>query len=1673
MREKRKKNKMNWNQLWTSFLLCLLIAGALGNASFAHAAEPPADFRSWGTMPSVSTSDSKGYYQITDMRTYGSNLTNDMSAGDSYYNSLHYYSATRITYQKKFSVSYGTKINLSGSLQDNGSGGLNTSAMGTISWNVMEWDQYGGFLWDSGWIETNEAYAVGTDARGKCTNAWGTDYSVGSRSTVAYITILFRFVDETGYDGAGAIEITPANVAEYFPNMFLCFKPFTYTVDYSGYGTNTTINRLGTESISLDVSGISNKTGYDIGWKVTSSSSVGDNWMNGKEYKAAQINTWLSDGNFYNSLFGNVTFKAVYIPKEYSITYYPNGGSGNVITDSFKYDSTYTIRAATTYTKPGYSLSGWNKLANGTGGGYTAGESGTWTSTSNISLYAQWTPNIYTIMLDNQGATTAGTEKYYQKYDIGNYSNAGCTTVTSSITVPQKNGYKFNGYYTGTNGSGTQYINSSGAISSTKTTFTTNITLYAYWTVDTFAIKYHANGGTGTMADTTANYGSAVTLRGNAFTRTGYTFKGWATSPTGNVVYSNGVSITMPAGTLDLYAVWEKNSYKLTYHANGGSTTATEKIYYYGDAVDLSPAATKDGHTFVGWSTLQNARLPLISYSMPDKAVTLYAIYTIKVSDVQNHEYPSYTGTPSVDNDELYFLVWIKGDSSIYKYYPLTFKANVGHMTYRYELPSTDVSAFVNGRTYCYQIIAWDNAGNKTVLLEGCSDDTPIPPGDVPEEPVKYAQTVEHYKYNAATGSWVWFKDTKTFVVEGRTFTPSYTTPPTGYQADSKDGGGMVTGNKTYKAYYKPINYLVTFHANGGSCNTASKYVAFEGYYGTLPTATKTGQEFAGWNTKQDGTGKTILSSDIYTTAGPTTLYAQYKANTYRIVLDNQGATTAGTLEYFQKYNAGNYSTQECNAAITTIVIPQKTGYTFGGYYTGTNGNGTQYINSAGVIGSIKTTFTADTTLYAKWTVNTYTIRYHANGGSGSMGDTSAAYGNAVMLRSNQFERVGYTFEGWATSVSGSKVYSDLDSVKNLTTTSGGVVNLYAVWTANTYTVTLDNQGATTAGTLEYFQKYGVGNYKDSNYSVPMTSITLPVKTGYTFGGYYTDANGAGQQYINTAGTIGSTKTTFTVDTTLYAAWTENPYTIRYNANGGIGTMADTEAVYDTSVTLRANSFERIGYTFIGWATSPTGSKVYNDLDSVKNLTAASGGVITLYAVWSINVYPVVYDYQTNGGSGASVTEKQVGYGSDIDLSVTAVKDGYTFVGWNTDASATTKLTSLTMTTEPVVLFAIFQKTITVTFVEMGDTGTVTNSVSQTVYNNTKYADFLIGEKTSWSSWENAGWTNETAADADALVSTGGTYRTDKSITLYALYTSDVTVSYDTNGSHASYESQTKPRYYNASGNSIYPAFTIAKAPTLSGNTFVNWIGKSGTEYVPETNAVIKETVCLTAKWDAHPVLEVYNRYFTLEQAQSGAITQEELLKKVIGTDKEDGTLLNGTSVVVKDYSASTFTGITADKEVEITYQATDSFGNTITKTITVVVTDTTVKESKKVNYIRFISSRFYADDSGNLIEPEKGGLELTSIWRTNPSYKAVLESALYNKKVNEETKVVEYFGTSNEVKVAGSGDWQTEKSTWVFTKADIESVKGFVNEHGYGNIREPNALQLFEDSFCNCLKAN
>ena len=118
-------------------------------------------------------------------------------------------------------------------------------------------------------------------------------------------------------------------------------------------------------------------------------------------------------------------------------------------------------------------------------------------------------------------------------------------------------------------------------------------------------------------------------------------------------------------------------------------------------------------------------------------------------------------------------------------------------------------------------------------------------------------------------------------------------------------------------------------------------------------------------------------------------------------------------------------------------------------------------------------------------------------------------------------------------------------------------------------------------------------------------------------------------------------------------------YTVKFNANGGTGTMVDEPLAYGIEKALTANAFKRTGYTFQGWATSATGAKVYSDKQSVSNLTTTAGATVNLYAVWK-NANPLYMVIDLSGGSSA--TSYPVTY-------LDAVPSG----GW-TDTYKTTKL---------------------------------------------------------------------------------------------------------------------------------------------------------------------------------------------------------------------------------------------------------------------------------------------------------------------------------------------------------------------------------------------------------------
>lgn len=235
-----------------------------------------------------------------------------------------------------------------------------------------------------------------------------------------------------------------------------------------------------------------------------------------------------------------------------------------------------------------------------------------------------------------------------------------------------------------------------------------------------------------------------------------------------------------------------------------------------------------------------------------------------------------------------------------------------------------------------------------------------------------------------------------------------------------------------------------------------------------------------------------------------------------------------------------------------------------------------------------------------------YTIHYDANGGTGTMADQYVFVNVATNLTANSFTRNGHSFDGWNTAADGNGTdYTDGASVTNLAA-SGSSITLYAKWEAGDYKITYNLNGGTVA----------TSNPTTYNEETETFTLNNPTKIGYTFKGW------------SGTGLTGDENTTVTIsqgstgDRTYTANYIPNTYYIRFNANGGTGTMSNQEMTYGTTANLTANSFENPAYVFTEWTTQADGTGThYQDEQSVRNLTTINGAIIDLYAQWEDERY--------------------------------------------------------------------------------------------------------------------------------------------------------------------------------------------------------------------------------------------------------------------------------------------------------------------------------------------------------------------------------------------------------------------------------------------------------------------
>ena len=232
----------------------------------------------------------------------------------------------------------------------------------------------------------------------------------------------------------------------------------------------------------------------------------------------------------------------------------------------------------------------------------------------------------------------------------------------------------------------------------------------------------------------------------------------------------------------------------------------------------------------------------------------------------------------------------------------------------------------------------------------------------------------------------------------------------------------------------------------------------------------------------------------------------------------------------------------------------------------------------------------------------------------------------------------------WPNAVSGAALKLRETADANYSKPSAAAQGSQTV-TTTTFTVTYDANGGLNAP-----DPVTVTTDK----TVRVSAQSGMTRTGHTFDGWNTAANGSGTPYA-----AGDTVNT---GMKLYAQWTENTYTVQFSANGGTGTMEKLENVsYTEEKTLPANSFARTDYNFIGWSTSSSGSVMYPNGQKIKGL--ATGGTVTLYAVWAKDLYTLRGTiYENDGTTPVAGAEIKLKLGSTVvETKVSAADGTYNF----------------------------------------------------------------------------------------------------------------------------------------------------------------------------------------------------------------------------------------------------------------------------------------------------------------------------------------------------------------------------------------------------------------------------
>lgn len=1197
---------------------------------------------------------------------------------------------------------------------------------------------------------------------------------------------------------------------------------------------------------------------------------------------------------FGGQLTENVTLKAKWQINEYTVAFNTDGGSA--IGDR-KVNYNNPVSKPNDPTKAGHTFKGWYKEAALTNAWTFSGENAD-KVTDNITLYAKWEINEYTVTFNVNGGTGTVAPQTVEY-------NQSATKPTQTIT---KTGYHLKANEEWKKEDGTVW-------NFTTSKVTDDITLYANWEINTYTVTFQVNGGSAVQAQT-VEHGKKVTKPADP-TREGWTFGGWnlngsaynfeTATVTGDITLSavwsgkTGTYLYVSDADGDNWnaaypAVWEKNEYNryqwkvtgvelyagmqflvVTYGSATGGTGdtwlhAADEIsqWTFGDVITIDPL--KDGDTYNFKVSTYNEHyvgakwtLYIGGLNKQDNSATLSSEISFAAEYDNELRDPSNTGktivktlTPNSDvkvylrgnfTDEFSLAEAWSTNSQIIK---VLNPSDSTVYTFRkvYLKKGDAFKAYFTGMVVGESDNGWYGGVftglNSKITLSSSGSDIylgSITNGyyDIIIDSAAYTLKIIAYAEPTTASIAVTTKPTKVTYWQGEPFssngmvvtvtnTDGDTTTVTADSCNITNTATNVLGKKTVTVTYDgktatfeiTVNELkVTFNANGGS-NVTAQSVLYNGK-ATNPTTTKTGYDFGGWFDNADCTG-TAYDFNTSVTA-PLTLYAKWTTHQYDVKFFNDDGTT----------QLGETVKVPYNTAIPANKVPTatKAGHTFAAWKNGTN----DYTLTALV--------TSDLNLIASFTINSYEVKLVFHDKTTT---TNINYGGKVSKpNDSETDRDGYTFDGWFNNaVSTTEQY-------NFATLVTGPITLTAKWTVITYTITYNVAANGTAPA-------------NGTYTIE-DAVTLAIPTGitagYTFMGWCNNAELTGTPVFTIAkGSMGNRD--------YYAKITQNA-TVNLTFNYNYGDTPETTTVPVVSGTAGEAldpAPTRTGYTFTGWYEEAEGTTAY----TFPTMTANK----TVYAKWEINKHSVTFN--TLGGS-AVATLSEVAYGATITAPTAPTRTGYDFGGWYKENTFTTawkfdgETDADTMPDADITLYAKWViNEFTVTFESNGGSTVAAYTKVQ------KNATISAPAAPTKTGYDFGGWYKE-AALTNKWTFAGETGTADKvtaDITLYAKWTiKKFTVTFDSNGGSA-VASYTDVEY----GTTI----TAPTKPTKVGYDFISW-QKDGTAY--SWSAQVTGNITLVAKWEVHEYTVNYyvgaganhadnSTTYTVEMGTEGVVTLED-----------------------------------------------------------------------------------------------------------------------------------------------------------------------------------------------------